>query len=115
MGEKMTLEQVRDAMIEEKAWARGAGWPMAAGTLQRWADAIDAHLTQPAQAVDVDSIVIGAAEAYLRVSRSGGMPKDQYEKIIGAIRDMARLKYFRLAMAEAAIPNANGKEGVGHG
>lgn len=53
---RMTLEQVRDAMIEEKAWARGTGWPMAAGTLQRWADSIDAHLTRQSEGVSEEDV-----------------------------------------------------------
>ena len=91
MGEKMSLQQVRDAMLEEKAWARSTGWPMAAGTLQRWADAIDAHRAQPAQEVDVEAI--REVIAFIRSRRHGAIWE-------GGAADKL----------EAALPNANGKE-----
>lgn len=115
MGEKMSLQQVRDAMLEEKAWARGTGWPMAAGTLQRWANAIDAHLTQPAQAVDVGAedrfeqyvkTLIDKAPDVQRLGErlANWLDDDQFNNIEPILLGIARQL--------AALPNANGKEGA---
>ena len=93
MGERMTLTAVRDALLEEKAWARGIDWPMAAHKLQQWADAIDAHLTQPAQAVDVEKVREVIAELREADSPSPLRFREWADKLT------------------AALPNANGKEG----
>lgn len=54
MAEKMTLEQVRDWHRKMEALLAAAG-SLSAGAARHKAaaDAVDAHLTQPAQAVDV--------------------------------------------------------------
>lgn len=51
MDGKMTLEQVRDEVDKHE---HNPGYFVSIGTSQlaKWRDAIDAHLTQPAQAVD---------------------------------------------------------------
>ena len=121
MGEKMSLQQVRDAMLEEKAWARGTGWPMAAGTLQRWADAIDAHLTQPAQAVDVGQ---GRFALNDRVRFNNGthvfggyVHRIEYPHTIYYVQLDDGCEYACYGddpkvTLTAALPNANGKEWV---
>ena len=105
MGEKMSLQQVRDAMLEEKAWARGTGWPMAAGTLQRWANAIDAHLTQPAQAVDGWQPTDDDVQAW---RGRHNISLSLYD-CRSAIEDARIMHHFDVR--PAALPNANGKEG----
>lgn len=54
MGEKMTLEQVRD-LLREDAASPMSERGFSTRELTEMADAIDAHLTQPAQAVDADA------------------------------------------------------------
>lgn len=56
MGEKMSLQQVRDSI----RYAYHDGGNVNFSDLRRWADAITAHLTQPAQAVDVGAKVADA-------------------------------------------------------
>lgn len=53
MGEKMTLEAVRDFHLRKVAYYTDEQYPRARARHQAMADAIDAHLTQPARAVDV--------------------------------------------------------------
>lgn len=56
MGAKMTLEQVRDWHRQREITFRRLGAPDTANEHQDAADAIDAHLTQPAQSVDVEKV-----------------------------------------------------------
>jgi len=55
MAEKMTLEQVRDWHLARDSEQRIVGFNLGATNHRGMADAIDAHLAQPAQAVDVDA------------------------------------------------------------
>ena len=113
MGEKMTLEQVRDWHRKKAREMDVCGELMFPGPNEspfyrypseaskendRIADAIDAHLTQPAQAVDVGAILQVIAE--MRGFRLNTPPNWNH---LDAFAD-------RLT---AALPNANGKEGVG--
>lgn len=54
MSEGMTLEKLRDRLRELAN--RDQPILLLSETLARWADIADAHLSQPAQAVDVESI-----------------------------------------------------------
>ena len=56
----MTLEHVRDGLRGMKTFPQSL--------FNRWADAISAHLSQPAQAVDVRSVVVKAVGGYLERS-----------------------------------------------
>lgn len=81
MAEKMTLEQVRDELREQAEFARGCGWPMTKTQCLKMADAIDANLTQQAQAVDVGAI--REVIAYLKVGHK--FDKDMADKLTRAI------------------------------
>lgn len=52
----MTLEQVRDWHRQREITFRRLGAPDTANEHQDAADAIDAHLAQPAQSVDVEKV-----------------------------------------------------------
>lgn len=54
MGEKMTLEQVRDTLREESKFQHATSHHVTCMMLDKLADAIDAHLATPVQTVDVD-------------------------------------------------------------
>ena len=58
MGEKMTLEQVRDGLIgDSRYFITASGKPMVqARQMKIYADAIDAHLANSAQTVDVEAV-----------------------------------------------------------
>lgn len=68
MGEKMTLGQVRDWHRTEHKRSEKAWWYQ--GEHKAMADALAAHLTQPAQAVDVEEIrtVAGMLDGYCEAS-----------------------------------------------
>lgn len=126
MGEKMSLQQVREqiaAVATEDDYM-----------LQGWIDALDAHLTQPAQAVDVGALTSrlrAASDAaycdYIRqlsateclgweskVSRGkfGRAELDAHNRaheLLGRHRAFSQVA----AMLTAALPkDSNGKEGV---
>ena len=50
----------------------------------------------------IDNAVVNAMEAYLRICSSGGMSKEDGDRVISAVSDAARLGYFSLAMHEHA-------------
>jgi hypothetical protein len=58
MGEKMTLQQIRDGLIlDSKYFMTEGGKPMVqARQMKIYADAIDAYLATPAQTVDVEAV-----------------------------------------------------------
>jgi hypothetical protein len=51
----------------------------------------------------VDQAVLDAAKGYLRVSRNGGMDREQSDLIEGVIADMARLGMFADLFARATL------------
>lgn len=56
MAEKMTIEQVRDWHLARGREYQMIGMDIGVTNHKLMADAIDAHLTQPAQAVDVGAL-----------------------------------------------------------
>ncbi len=59
MGEKRTLEQVRDGLrlyADYKSTGGHSGKLLGVADVERMADAIDAHLATPAQTVDVEAL-----------------------------------------------------------
>ena len=97
MGEKKPIEKLRDRLRELSM--RDEAVTNTPDTLARWADIVDAHLTQPAQAVDAwmtdDGRVISARQ------------KDVALRDGGASASSVAPYYIPLT---AALPNANGKE-----
>ena len=97
MGEKMSLEQVKAEMWEHM----GHGFPRAEDDdMQRWIDALDAHLTRPAQAVDVPFPPLP----------NGLVIHPQ----LGPLFDRMQMHSYALQMTDSAtraLRNANGKEG----
>ena len=89
MGEKMSLQAVCDSI----RYAYHDGGNVDFSDLRRWVDAIDAHLTQPAQAVDVGAI----REVIAELSN----PSVLHAPYVTRCADKLT----------AALPNANGKEG----
>ena len=89
MGEKMSLQAVCDSI----RYAYHDGGNVDFSDLRRWVDAIDAHLAQPAQAVDVGAVMEVAVEMRVADSPSPLRIREWADKLT------------------AALPNANGKEG----
>lgn len=56
----------------------------------------------------VDQAVLDAASGYLRTSRSGGMPQEESDLILGVVQDMARLGIFADLFARAIIAEVQG-------
>jgi hypothetical protein len=88
MSEPMTLEQVRDRLRNDgsPAWCIPNEW-----TCQQLADAIDAHLSQPAQAVDVEKASDAWREAAAAIlgkhSRLFRYVCEEAEKLTAALKD----------------------------
>lgn len=93
MGEKMTLNDVRLQMAQ----ACSIGTAVPARFVADWLLAVNAHLTQPAQAVDDDTLLDIARRVGLRQQFTGVNAEDA--------------KFLLRAFVDA-LPNANGKEGV---
>lgn len=51
----------------------------------------------------VDQAVVDAASGYLRTSRSGGMPQEESDLVLGVMQDMARLGLFADLFARAFL------------
>lgn len=72
MGEKMTLEQVRDSLLSvyERDRNGTGGDQYRSAWAKQLADALDAHLATPAQTVDVEAVreVILQLRAYQNLS-----------------------------------------------
>jgi hypothetical protein len=88
MAEMMTLEMVRDRLREAHDFPSGKlHTTIHISHFTAWADAIDAHLTQPAQAVDVGAIreVIREVIKELRGTGLPSRPKtaDKLTRAIG--------------------------------
>jgi hypothetical protein len=49
----------------------------------------------------LDAAILNAAQAYLRTSRNGGMPKEQSDIVENAVAHMAELSMFSVAIALA--------------
>lgn len=78
----MTLEQVSAKLREQAEFARGIGWPMTKTKCLELADAIDAHLAQPAQSVaiyPVGHFIETSAGEYARVSRKHECDGDVFQ------------------------------------
>ena len=94
LGEKMTLDEVSAALRNNAdGLLRMDEHPILANRLRKLADAIDAHLTQPAQAVDVGAI----REVIAELSN----PSVLHAPYVTRCADKLT----------AALPNADGKEG----
>ncbi|WP_440279871.1 hypothetical protein [Frateuria sp.] len=89
----MTLEQARDSL--RKMEAEGQWWSPDSGKthwtvpLKAMADAIDAHLAQPAQAVDVEKVAAVGYEAWMDDPglwlHANNMERSRWTKIAQAI------------------------------
>ena len=115
MGEKMTLEQVRDKLRMCSTLGN-----MCDGLIGQCADAIDAHLTQPSQAVDVEAGSAHRGECPVKMARAvcNAIIKHQFQDEHRKGRLTLDVETFlhefnaaRDAGLTAALPNANGKEG----
>lgn len=114
MGEKITLMEVRDDMLSCRGSDPDYANEIQQCTLARWVDALDAHLTRQAQAVDVGAE--DRFEQYVKtlIDKAPDVQKlgerlahwlddDQFNNIEPILLGIARQL--------AALPNANGKEG----
>lgn len=56
----------------------------------------------------IDQAVLDAASGYLRTSRSGGMPSEESDLVLGVIQDMARLSVFADLFARNTLAEITG-------
>lgn len=114
MGEKMSLEQVREQIA---AVATADDY-----MLQGWIDTLDAHITQPAQAVDVGAewrpfyaSVIQSLAVLARAQTTDDGPREAIlrDTVMGeVVRIRTALDRFSKTMRTAALPkDINGAEG----
>ena len=74
-------------------------------------DMLDAWFDRRKLAHDaVDQAVVDAASGYLRTSRSGGMPQDESDLVLGCIQDMARLSIFADLFARTTLAELKGQD-----
>jgi hypothetical protein len=58
----------------------------------------------------IDQAVVDAASGYLRTSRSGGMPSEESDLVLGVIQDMARLSVFADLFARTTLAELKGQD-----
>ena len=58
----------------------------------------------------IDQAVVDAASGYLRTSRSGGMPSEESDLVLGVIQDMARLSVFADLFARTTLAELTSSE-----
>lgn len=62
--------------------------------------------TQPDELSEEPEVI--AMERYLRVCRSGGMTKAASDKVLGAVKDAARLNYFKVVQSQLSPKRESG-------
>jgi len=58
----------------------------------------------------IDQADVDAASGYLRPSRSGGMPSEESDLVLGVIQDMARLSVFADLFARTTLAELKGQD-----